>query len=244
MQIKTFTDDGLVTMKSAIKANAKHYAANRKVLFDHLIEEEGSIQKTVFKVPDFELVTNEPLKASDLSNVRILHSVLGNLPKRLLVQETLWSELSHDELWDYVQFRCAKKIKSGKPDKIAQSYFFTTGFKRSLFVHCVARLWWTGELIYDESASDPYHFLRLFEKGLTGKIVLFSSSSFTANKNVSLGILDAINAKCPQSNEIDRDYFTEATKYLNRISGVTLLDAIPRDEIAYKVMTHLARIGF
>ena len=49
--------------------------------------------------------------------------------------------------------------------------------------------------------------------------------------------------KCPKSDEIDRNYFTEATKYLNSISGVTLPDAIPRDEIAYRVTAHLASIG-
>ncbi len=243
MQIKIFTDDGLAALKAGVKANAKHYITGNKAYFDSLIATEGYATETVFKVPDLELITREPLKAADSSNVRIIHNALRGLPKRLLAKEALWAELAHDELWDYVQFRQVKKLKGRKLDKIEQTYFFTTGFKRSLFVHCIAKLWWTGELVYDEGVEDPYHFLRLFEKGMSGKAVLFSSSNFTSNKNVSLGILDAIAAKHPSGNEVERIYFTEATKHLNSISGVTLLDAIPREEIAQRVMTHFEQVG-
>ncbi len=218
MQIKIFTDDGLAALKAGVKANAKHYITGNKAYFDSLIATEGYATETVFKVPDLELITREPLKAADSSNVRIIHNALRGLPKRLLAKEALWAELAHDELWDYVQFRQVKKLKGRKLDKIEQTYFFTTGFKRSLF-------------------------LRLFEKGMSGKAVLFSSSNFTSNKNVSLGILDAIAAKHPSGNEVERIYFTEATKHLNSISGVTLLDAIPREEIAQRVMTHFEQVG-
>lgn len=243
MQIKTFTDDGLAALRSAVKANAKHYVGNRKTYFDRLISDGGYEKATVLKVPDFELVTQGPFSSSDIENVRIIHKALKGLPRQLLAKEVLWSELSHNELWDYIQHRRAKKLKSGKLEKIEQSYFFTTGSKRSLFVHCAAKLWWIGELIYDETAPDPYHHVRLFEKSFNEKVLIFSSSSFTANKDVALGILDAIASKDTGTEPVKRDYFVEATKHLNRISGVTLLDAIPRDEIAHRVSAHFDRVG-
>ena len=61
-------------------------------------------------------------------------------------------------------------------------------------------------------------------------ILLFSSSNFTANKNLSLGILDSIKKRSDAGERIERKHFVDSTKYLNQMGAVTILDTLSREK--------------
>lgn len=89
-------------------------------------------------------------------------------------------------------------------------------FKRSLFVHILARLWWVGYMTYDETNEEnPYLLTEFFcEKDFSARCVVFFSSNFTSNPNISKGILKTLHEWQENGITIKRDHFVQANKYL------------------------------
>ena len=177
-----------------------------------------------------------------MKNIRIVYDALKELPLSVACDARLWTGLAHTSLWDYVWYRQHEEIAKAKTAKAKketiQKAFFCVGNgkRRSLFVNCLSRLWWTGYLVYDEKRKNPYELAETLMYGQKGhsfasQIVLLSSRNFISNKHLFHGILQAILDFKRAGNEVNRVVFETVLSYFNNISAATVLDFLPEEEV-------------
>ena len=133
-------------------------------------------------VDEFEL---DP-QASDIKNTKILYQAMRNLTDSEATEERLWSCMAHGAFWDFMRDKFKYDIESNsrftfKESTILNRYFFNTkshGWKRSMQLNILSRMWWTGRLCYDEkNKKDPFHYLELFESAFSHKVINTFSSN-------------------------------------------------------------------
>ena len=228
-----------------------HYISADKDWFLERFARNGSLRESSFEFDGVTLstgagaATDEEYHQTDAENVRRLYGAMRRLPSSIASDERFWTGMAHTYFWDYVMYRRRSELASGTDQAINTSFFFMHGARRSSYVHCLSRLWWAGKLTYDESnRSDPFHLTDVFTDGaIAGKLLLFSSRNFTANKNVTLGILEAVRDQRDAGVEVGRKHFSGAALMLNRISGITLLDCLSRAEVRAMVNSYLIASG-
>jgi len=247
MQISYLTDEALATLRGQLPDNIECYASGDLDFFYDILESINGIKKdTTLVFPDFTLDETSDYSISDMYNVRTLYTAMRTLPPAVACDERLWVALAHGFFWDYVQYRQADQIASREESKIATSFFFTNGHRRSLYVNCLSRLWWAGHLTYDEAnKEDPFALTDLITKrAFPSTITLFSSSNMTANPNIGLGVLDSIKKRELAGEEIERKHFVGPLRYLNSMGGITVLDVFSRQEITSIIDKYLASEDF
>lgn len=218
-----------------IKLNFDYYRAhfkdsNNQWFMAHF-EKKRWIHDSKVECSDFEMNYDSDYNVSDRKNVEIVYEALKNLSPALALDERLWAGVLFSQLWKFVQYRRADELASGDERAVLNSFFFMRGIKRSCFINCLARLWWTGYLLYDPLKSDHYTAIDLIcESAYASNIMLFSSNNFVSNKNLVLGVLDCIAERKARGEKIGRYHFVEANKYLNCMGGISLLDTLSRDE--------------
>ncbi|WP_413299665.1 DUF6339 family protein [Bacillus sp. 1P10SD] len=88
-------------------------------------------------------------------------------------------------------------------------------------------------MTYAESnISNPYWLTDFFtEKDFSARCVVFFSSNFTSNRNITKGILKSLIKLERRGVSIKRDHFVQANKYLNVVGGAMILDMLKTDEV-------------
>ena len=234
MMLEYVTTEVLHDLEANFQNQKLHYINQDKEWFDEYFKKTEGLRPSKIECEEFVLDIEErddKFNLSDLNNIKTLYTALRNLPIALASDSRLWTGLSFNQLWYYVTARRKEEIVSGGDKNILNSFFFTYGAKRSAHIHCISRLWWAGHLTYDETRSDPFELTELICRGaFASTIMLFSSSNFTANKNLSLGILDSIKKRSDAGERIERKHFVDSTKYLNQMGAVTILDTLSREK--------------
>lgn len=208
----------------------------------HPLNENNSLTEYAKDFPEFTMDKDENFNASDLKNIRIVYDALKELPLSVACDAHLWTGLAHTSPWDYVWYRQHEEIEKAKTakakkEKIQKAFFCVgNGKRRSLFVNCLSRLWWTGYLVYDENRKNPYELTETLMYGQKGysfasQIVLLSSRNFISNKHLFHGILQAILDFKRAGNEVNRVVFETVLSYFNNISAATVLDFLPEEEV-------------
>lgn len=239
MQPKFMKKDSIDSLLVNFDEARAHYVENDRDWFEQRLAHEHGLRDSRFEFPDFELTcgagegTEEEYALTDAENVRIVYDAMRDLPLATAADQRFWAGLCHTDLWDYVQYRRRKALATGKDHDIKASFFFMRGVKRSAHIHCVSRLWWAGRLSYDEeNRDDPYALSDLFtSNAFASRLMLFSSSNLTANKSTTLGILDAIQEQRDAGITLRREHFVGATKCLNRMGAITILDYLGRQRV-------------
>ena len=229
-----------------------HYIQGDQDWFIHRFDRERGLLDSRFEFPDFTLdcgageATEDEYAATDLENVKRVYDAMRNLPLTVASDARFWMGLSHTYCWDYVRYRRRNEIASGDDRAIKTSYFFTQGAKRSAHVNCLSRLWWGGRMTYDEGNRDnPYALTELVATtAFASNVMLISSSNFTGNRHVLLGILDAIKEQRDSGVDIKRKHFVGATKYLNRMGAITVLDYLDRARVREIISDYFATEEF
>lgn len=237
--MKQETMDNLLMNYDEYKA---HYEKKDREWFSQHFTENNSLMEYAKDFPEFTMDKSENFNASDLKNIQIMYDALKDLPLSVACDARLWTGLAHTSLWDYVWYRQHEEIeKAKKPkdkkEKIQKAFFCVgNGKRRSLFVNCLSRLWWTGYLVYDENRKNPYELAETLMYGQKGhsfasQIVLLSSRNFISNKHLFHGILQAILDFKRAGNEVNRAVFETVLSYFNNISAATVLDFLPEEEV-------------
>ena len=219
-----------------------HYEKEDREWFSQHFNENNSLMEYVKDFPEFTMDKDENFNVSDLKNIRIVYDALKELPLSVACDARLWTGLAHTSLWDYVWYRqheeiAKAKTAKAKKEKIQKVFFCVgNGKRRSLFVNCLSRLWWTGYLVYDEKRKNPYELAETLMYGQKGhsfasQIVLLSSRNFISNKHLFHGILQAILDFKRAGNEVNRVVFETVLSYFNNISAATVLDFLPEEEV-------------
>lgn len=219
-----------------------HYEKEDREWFSQHFNENNSLMEYAKDFPEFTMDKDENFNVSDLKNIRIVYDALKELPLSVACDARLWTGLAHTSLWDYVWYRQHEEIEKAKTakakkEKIQKAFFCVgNGKRRSLFVNCLSRLWWTGYLVYDENRKNPYELAETLMYGQKGhsfasQIVLLSSRNFISNKHLFHGILQAILDFKRAGNEVNRVVFETVLSYFNNISAATVLDFLPEEEV-------------
>ena len=240
MKIKYFVESAYVDLFDSIKEHETLYTgASNAWVKDFFGDREYCKEARIEShLPELKAENDE------YTNVIAFYDVFKDrLNPKQASNPYLWAYLTHCEYWDYTNARWAKEGMS--VDTIKQRYFcsFLTnnieGNRVGFLRNAVARLWWMGHLSYQEGRhGNPYELTKL----LTSHSDISSSvleRNFSMNRNVTVGILDAIleinnDPSLPDvgvSRTTGRYEWRELCKYINRYGAVTLLDSMTSDDI-------------
>lgn len=243
MKLMYLSRDAINDIKENFDKYKDYFLNETNEWFIKEFDKNNWIHESKIECSNFEMDYSEDYNVSDRKNVEIVYSALYDLSPALASDERLWAGMLFTQLWKYVQYRRAKELMSGNKQDILNSFFFMRGTRRSCFINCLSRLWWTGYLLYDASDSNHYKAVDIIcGRAYASNIVLFSSNNFTANKNFAFGVMDCISERKSNGEEIGRYHFVEANKYLNCIGGVSLLDTISREETKLLVDNRLKKV--
>jgi len=128
----------------------------------------------------------------NLENVKILYSAMKNLSVVEASNENLWAGMAHSDFWDYVKYRNSFDKKEITENLIKNTFFFSHGKRKSLIMHPLARLWWTGHLVYDGTHADPFELLNVFKTDFRTKLLYLFLSSFSSSPTVTKAFLSAV----------------------------------------------------
>lgn len=219
-----------------------HFSDPTPSWFIAVFEESGWWRNSKVRYDAIDLDMSEDFNTSDRRNIERVYSGLRGLSPALAADERLWAGALFGPFWDYVRYRRGRELDGGSEQDIKNSFFFMRGTKRSCFMNCLSRLWWTGHLIYDGAAADHFHAADLLCDGAyASTVILLSSSNFMANREIALGVLDCMAARRARGERIGRYHYVEANRYLNSLGGTMLLDTIGREEVREIVDRRLDR---
>lgn len=246
MKLAFLKEDNLLALKVNLKDNLNCYKnSDNDWLYDYF---QGNDPFMEYKtdVTDFELTCNqqEDVGKQDLENVIRLYSSMKNISDTQATEERLWSGLCHGQFYSYVY----KRWEMGKKENIDLKsintrYFFGQNKKRSLITNTLSKLWWVGRLTYDEERKDPFELTRYLENDFSTKVLVIFSNNYMSNPVIAKGLLSAL-LELEQSGfmlkgRLKRDIYYEATKYLNILGGIYILDYFFQEEIKEKIIKYM-----
>lgn len=243
MKLLYLDKEAINDLKMNFSDYKNHFSDQTNEWFLEKFGEKNWLHESKIQCRDFELNYDADFNRSDRENVKIIYEALKDLSSVNASDERLWAGVLFGQLWEFVRYRRAKELKSGNEREILNSFLFMRGIKRSCFINCLSRLWWTGYLLYDPASGHHYKAVDLIgERAFSSTILLLSSSNFMANKELALGVLDSISERKQKGEKVGRDHFVEANRYLNCIGSVTLLDAMSRNEVKQIVDNRLDKV--
>lgn len=244
MKLTFISDQTLIDLRTNYEEYKTYYYEADNEWFDHYFKEDGRVLESNIEFEFPELNMDQDVSLSDRENVKIIYDALKHLNIAQATQERLWSGFAHLQLREFMFYRLRKERQCKNDKRMNTAIFFKNGNKRSLFVHILARLWWVGYMTYDESNKEnPYWLTDFFcEKDFSARAVVFFSSNFTSNRNITIAILRAIyKLQKERGISIKRDHFVQATKYLNVVGGAMILDMLSCEEVEEMLNKYLVR---
>lgn len=176
-----------------------------------------------------------------IENIKTIKKSLGFLTPTEASNEKLWVALLNRYYLDY-HFDQLSTVN--KDDSIKSRTIFVQGRKRSLTQNSLSILWWIDHYTYDEGAENPYHLTEyLVDGSYRGNVLPFLSSNIVSNRTIAKATLEAIKDLTDEKVIKENRYaYTQANKFLNQINGVSLIDALTRDEIYSLVKEQLPKM--
>ena len=243
MKLMYLDQAGIDDLKINFSSYKSHFMDATNDWFINKFNENGWLKESKITCKDIELNYDSDFNVSDRKNVEIVYEALKDLKPSNALDERLWAGILFSQLWKYVKYRRAAELNSADEREILNSFVFLRGTKRSCFINCLSRLWWTGFLLYD--SKNPNHYAAVDTIAATAyssNILLLSSNNFIANKDLALGLLDCIMERKAKGDKVGRYHYVEADRYLNSMGGITILDTMTRDETKAIVSSRLDKI--
>lgn len=240
--IKYVTDEFLKEFKNEFLVNYAHlYKSNDmdklKSVFsnsNHLIE--TSIE---YKYEPLEVEPKEYDADIVRRNIRRIWESLNVLTPVQAEMEKIWVALAHTDYLDYQMGIFNSQItnpdnKKHEESSLKSRTIFVNGAKRSLAIHNLSILWWLAYYFRDDqNIENPYHLIDFFvSTPYRGNAVALLSSNIISNKEIALGILEAVKILIEEEGMVvNRFPYSEAGKILNEVGGVRILDTLTREEV-------------
>ena len=225
MKLCFLRQTALDMLRSDIPNNLDFYSRSDAWLDDYFITKDISNYcfDSGIEVSDFQLIPGN--SDTDVANAIVLYeSLRGKLNRLQATDFRLWAYLSHISCLEYMKTRWPLEEGARKswPGRISDRYFIAS---RSPYMrNGISRLYWSAELTYDETNSNPYEYLEYVLKWQDLAVGALDRQIGRA-KNSILGNLQAL--KEADLNEDDRRLFF--TK-INQYGGVKLLDSLSREQ--------------
>lgn len=122
-------------------------------------------------------------------------------------------------------------MKANDKPEILKNMMFM-GTTRAFFSQHLARAWWIGYRIYDESHQlNPWWLLDFMgTSDIQGKAYSLFASTFTNNEKIGLGIIEGVMLSQEHFKNIQYTY-EYVDKYFNALGGVKILDVLTREQV-------------
>ncbi len=244
MKIHFMKDEALTYFKGNVEFNLKDYLSPMNGWVSEKYSAYKNSTESAFgefklDIPDFSMdMSSDKPESTDYNNVKILYLALKKISDTQAADERLWVGLSHSSLYGFMRYRCKLDEEKIGKEKILGNFFFNYGNKRSLIVHPLARMWWVGRLLYDETREDPFEALEYLRKDFGTKVLSLFSSNFTNNPVIVRAILTAILEIERSGTKVGRSTFLELIRYINLLGGVIILDYLSEEELKNKILDH------
>lgn len=230
MRIKYVSEQALAIMRENPKSLFNQIFINNQDL-DSFVG-SPAIYELPAEYPEIQFKIGEEDKATtDIHNIIMFYDTLKDaLSDSLASDERIWVGMIFSEAQTYMKYRWP--VDDYK--KMQNRYFFAYSGQRALFRNGLSRLWWIGRLTYEEGAEDPY----CRTKYLVSRqdiIETFCGRSIFNNKSLLKTTLSVMQRSEEKGISFSREFIRDIAKYLNMLSGVYIIDAIPPEDIAEKI---------
>ena len=234
-----FEQSAFETLNNNISHNASKYTGKTEWLNEYFSGEKYITESTI-EVPEVTLlspdkkISTEEMNMQDYTNVMLIHSnYSGIITPQIATNKYMWTALTHTYFSDYVYKRW------GTQD--IKQRFFCTGGRQSLnYYNAISRLWWIGELTYDDKKK--YAFTKILLESGQQTLKDLTDCAYSMNRTITKGIIRAIyELKNSGSVRQFGDCFRDLNKYLNRQGAVSSLDFLEEDEIMQLALDYMQR---
>ncbi|MBQ7351858.1 MAG: hypothetical protein IJW59_03195 [Clostridia bacterium] len=237
--IKILSEDKIIALKTNLSTikNVMSECPNNEWLKDFFKEEEP-FTSSKYTIKNFELITNKENKQeTDCENAKILYENLKHLPDSVLCDERLWVSLGFGKLYDFLMYRWNPCEDKGTT-RLEYRWLFKYTYKRSLFFHGIAKLFWQVKFTYDETLENPYELTDFcFQIPEILEKMIFRN--YSNSKTIRLAILRAIKKFVEDGGNYSSKFNYEIMKYISFLGGAYILDAFTQEELAEKVYDKL-----
>lgn len=240
--IKYVTDEFLKEFKNEFLVKYAHlYKSNDMDKLKAIFSDSNHVIETSIEY-EYEPLEVEP-KEYDADivrrNIRRIWESLKVLTPVQAEMEKIWVALAHTDYLDYQMGIFNSQIanpdnKKREESSLKSRTIFVNGAKRSLAIHNLAILWWLAYYFRDDQNIEaPYHLIDFFvSTPYRGNAVALLSSNIISNKEIALGILEAVKVLIEEEGMVVNRYpYSEAGKILNEVGGVRILDTLTREEV-------------
>jgi len=241
--IKYVTDEFLDKFKTNFNADyLPLYSSANKAKIEELfaIPENIMVSSTLFQYEALKLESENPNAIRE--NVRILWNSLKHITINEAESEKMWVALENTYYLDYHLDQLSLLPEKDRDRSIHSRTVFTQGSKRSLAINNLSLIWWIAYYTIDlNNKENPFHLTDFFVNGAyRGNAMTWFSSNIISNKEIALGILEAIKQLVETRQMLENRYsYTNSNKILNQIGGVRILDTLTRQEVKQIVLDNL-----
>ena len=234
-----FEKNAFDNLYNNVSHNATKYTGSQEWLKEYFSGEKYITESTI-EVPDVTLdfsdkkLSIEELNAQDYTNAVMLHSSYrGIITPQIATNKYVWTALAHTTFYEYVKNRWREQD--------IKERFFSTGGRQSInYYNAISRLWWVGELTYDEKQKYKYTKILLESGQQTWKDL--TDCTFSANKKVTRGIIKAVYELKNEGRVFNfGDCFRDLNKYLNRQGAIYSLDFMEEEDITQLALEYMLK---
>jgi hypothetical protein len=229
-------------LRSNIVANQNRYMHDESFLNDYFASTSWYVESNIMMPDKIELqIPESKAELLDLENTRIVYSALKHLTPLQASDPRLWAYFSHVTHWQYMRKRWPVERYIGEKrfkEVMNERYFYLSDRSRALLRNGMARLWWYGYCTYDGSRSDPFELTGALLKKLD-VAQNFAENAFGRNVDVIKTLLEVVL----KHDFYERDPVRDLARYINSIGGVTIIDAIPCDDLREMFTAKIAQLS-
>lgn len=234
MKIGYFIEGAYDRLFDTIEGNRDKYKLKTPWIKDYFGESEYFVETNI-EFPPIKLVNTGDKTKDDFQNTVTIYNALGKtLTPRQACNKYMWSYLALETFYEYASQRWL--VEKGAAIK---TRYFCGESRIALSLNAISRLWWYGYLTYDEAnPSNPYHLTELLTSN-TDLCQNLIQHSYSMNKNVALGFLDAVEQFIEEENDFTEDIERKTIKFVNRYGGVVVIDVLSRLEVKNLVYNYM-----
>lgn len=251
MLLKFLSSEAVTDIKANFESYKDKIISEDRTWINEYLGKENRVIETDIEVEDLHLKCEGDYSETDLTNTMEVFSKMKDIPIKVAADERLWAWFALVYCWDYTLYRRKDEWKldvdsnaKQKDNKIFNSFLFLYNMSRSQVVNSMSRLWWASYYTFDDNRNDKFELTKFYyRKAFPSKAVLVESSKITANNDVRLGLLSAIQDWCICNKcEFKREHIVSTTSYLNFIGGVSVLDVYSRSDIYNLTYQYLDKV--
>jgi hypothetical protein len=227
--------NSLDRLRSNVEANQANYAKEKPWLDSYFGDSNWFVDSDIVAADSIELQSpTSRTETFDLENTRTVYSALKHLTPVQASDPRLWAYFTHVSHWDYMRKRWPAEQYLGKVrfrEIIQERYFFMPDRSRALLRNGMARLWWYGYCSYDAKREDPFELTGALLKKLDVTQNLLENA-FGRNNQIIQAVLSVLLEREKEGRSFYvREQVRELARYIVQVGGVTIIDALPAEDI-------------